>query len=168
LLTSVPVTGITNATPAVVTVPAHNMPQGWPCALIGVAGMIQINAPKYPPRPSDYQQGNVVDENTIALNGVSSNNFSAYLSGGDLVYATPVPLVGMGAQLTIWDTPDKNDTPLVTLTLGSGITIDTDAFTISPVLQTAGLPWTQGYFDLDMTDASGIVTRILTGTLEIN
>lgn len=167
-LVSVPITGITQAAPAVVTAPNHGMPDGWPCAVVAAQGMIQIDSPRYPPQGSDWVKGTVVDVDTVQLNQVSSANYSAYVSGGFLVYQQPANLAGVSAKMTIWDTPDENDTPLVVLLSSSGgVLIDPVAMTLSPVLQTAALTWGLGYFRFDVTDQNGAVTQLMTGTLTI-
>jgi hypothetical protein len=167
-LVSVPITGITQAAPAVVTAPNHGMPNGWPCAVVAAQGMIQINASRYPPRGEDWQKGTVVDVNTVQLNRVSSADYSAYTSGGFLIYQQPQSLAGVTAKMTVWDTPEENDTPLVTLlSTSSGIIIDPVAMTLTPILQTAGLSWQIGYFRFDVTDNTGAVTQLMTGTLTI-
>lgn len=165
------VTGITQAAPAVVTAPGHALPNGWPVALNGVQGMIQINATRYPPQPPDLTPGTVVDANTVSLNEVSSADFTPYWQGGFLVYNAPMPLAGVASTLTVWADPDKCGTPLLTLAVGSGITVDTVGMTIAAEIQTDLLPpltWKLGYYDWDVTDAEGIVTRLLSGTITIN
>lgn len=166
-LASAVITGITHGTPAVITAPAHGVPDGWPVAIVGVDGMTQINATRYPPAAGDFHLAHVVDANTLSLNDVSSAEFTAYLDNGAVVYNTPMPLAGVSAAMTFWDNPGHTGTPLATLTVGSGITIDTAAFTVIPLLQTAGLTWALAYYNLDFTSA-GIVTRALTGTFTIN
>lgn len=166
-LASVPITGITPSAPVVITAPGHGVPQGWPVAAVSVQGMSQINATRYPPQGSDWHAATVLDANTVSLNDVNAGDFSAYTSGGFLVHQTPAPLAGVTAHMAIYATPDRSGTPLVALTSGSGITVDSMAMTIIPELQTAGLAWNLGYYELDMTDAAGVVTRILTGSISI-
>ncbi|MDN7541948.1 hypothetical protein [Burkholderia cenocepacia] len=168
VLTSVPITGITQAAPPVITAAAHGVPNGWPVAVAAAGGMIQINATRYPPQGPDWQKSTVLSSNTLALSNVSAANYSAYTSGGFLVYNTPAVLTGVTATMTIWDNPDHTGTPLATLTsTGGQIAIDTTAMTLTPKLQTAGLTWTQGYYTFDVTDASGTVTELMRGTITI-
>jgi hypothetical protein len=168
VLTTVPVTGVSNAAPAQITAPGHGVPDGWPVALNGVMGMTQINAAHYPPRGEEWQKSILVDPNNLQLADVSSANYPAYLSGGFLVYSTPAVLDGQLFTLTVWDTPEQNDTPLVTLTNPTGITVDPNAMTIVPLLQTAGLTWQQGYYTLTATDpVSGIVTELCAGVITL-
>jgi len=167
-LTSVPITAITQAAPAAITASAHGVPNGWPVAITGAAGMTQINAAHYPPRGEDWQTSQVLDTNTVALQDVSSATYTAYLTGGFLVYRTPAPLVGINFTLSVWDSPERTDTPLLTLTSPDGIAVDLTAMTLTPVLQSASLPWTQGYYTLSATDpGSGIVTELLDGVLTL-
>jgi hypothetical protein len=163
VLVSKPITAITQAAPAAVTATAHGAPNGWQAAVVSALGMTQINAERYPPSGSDWQPITVIDANTVALNNVDSADYTAYLSGGFLVYSAPGLLAGMTATMTFWDNPAKTGTPLLTITP----TLDFTAKTIAPLLATAGLTWALGYYNLDVTDSGGIITRILTGTLAI-
>jgi hypothetical protein len=167
-LTTVPITGITAAAPAVITAPGHGLPDGWPAAVTGVQGMTQINATRYPPAGNDWQPAHAIDANTVAFTDVSSANFTPYTSGGFLVYSTPAVLTGVEATLTIWGSPQRTGTPLATLSSTSGgITIDDTAMTITPLLQTAGLPWQEGYYTLQVTDTQSVVTELMDGVITI-
>lgn len=166
-LKSAAITAITNAAPVVITAPAHGVPNGWPASVVSAGGMTEINATRYPPVQRDLHNATVLTTDTVAFNDVNSADWAAYTSGGFLVYAEPQSLTGVTFSMSVWDTPNKNDTPLVTLTSPSGISVDTVNMTINPLLQTAGLTWTTGYYTLSATDASGVVTDILTGTISI-
>lgn len=172
-LSAAVITAITQATPVAITAPAHGMPNGWPCAVTGVNGMSFINAAEYPPYQSSLTPGSVVDANTVTLNAVSSALWYPYISpGGSLVWYTPQPLVGVAFSMNFYSDAAMATTPLASLSVGSGITVDTNAFTIVPLLQTAPLAATWpsngvGYYKLTATDSSGNVTEILYGILTI-
>lgn len=169
VLWSVPVTGITQAAPPVITAPNHAAPDGWPVAVVSAGGMIQINATRYPPRGLDWQKATVLSASQLQLDGVNAADYPAYTSGGFLVYNTPADLTGVSAVMTVWDNPEHAGTPLVTLsTTGGDITIDTLLSTMTPWLQTAGLTWKLGYYTFDVTDTSGTVTELVRGTLTID
>ena len=165
--TSKPITAISKATPAVVTAAGHALPNGWPCACVGVQGMTQINATRYPPQGGDWKFGTVLTDDTVQLNEVSSADFSTYTSGGALVYDTPVSLASVSLSMPIYEAPDFSGTPLVTLSsAGGSITIDDTLKTIVPLLQTAALTWTTGYYRLEATQGS-IITELLRGIIRI-
>lgn len=168
VLTSKPITAITQAAPAVVTAATHGMPDGWQVAVVSAKGMTQINAQNFPPQGTDWQKGVLVDPNTVQLNKVNSADFSAYTSGGFLVYNTPVSLVGVTGVFTIRDAP-VTGTVLATLTSSpaAGLTLNDTLKQILPKLATAGLSWTLGYYDLELTDSSSNVTQLLTGVITI-
>ena len=169
-ITSVPISAITQAAPVVVTTSsAHGLPNGWPCAVVSAQGMTDINARRYPPQANDLTPGTVLTTTTVQLNAVNSADFSAYTTGGFLVFNAPINLLGVSATMTIWDNPNESGTPLVTLTSGGGgIIIDTLAMTMTPLLQTAALTWTIGYYRFDVTDGSGIVTQLSEGLITLN
>lgn len=166
-LKSAAITAITNAAPAVITATAHGVPNGWPVAVVSVVGMTQINASRYPPSGRDMHNATVLTPDTLALNDVNSADWPAYASGGFVVYSAPQTLTGVSFTMNIWDNPNRTGTPLATLTSASAITVDTVNMTITPLLQTAGLTWDTGYYTLSATDASSVVTDILTGTINI-
>lgn len=159
------ITAITQAAPVVVTAVGHSVPAGWPVAVVSAKGMTQINSTRYPPKANDWHPATVVTADTVKLNDVNSADFSAYLSGGFLVYNVPMSLVGVTARMVVKDSPAG--TVLITLTQLSGITLSTTNFTIIPRIETAALTWTTGYYDLEMTDAAGIITQLLSGVIII-
>ena len=166
--TTKPITAITKATPAVVTAVGHSLPNGWPCACVGVQGMTQINATRYPPQGDDWSFGTVLSADTVAFNSVSSANFSAYTSGGALVYDTPAVLTGMTITMTVYSDPD-HETVLTTLSsvTPAQIAVDLTLMTITPTLQTAALTWDTGYYLVQATDSGGIITELLRGVINL-
>lgn len=98
-----PITGITQAAPAVVTATGHGVLDGWQVAIVSVKGMGAINAQNTPPKDSDYVRATVVDANTLSLNDVNSALFKAYTSGGYVQYFTPVDLTGFTARMEVKD-----------------------------------------------------------------
>lgn len=167
-LSAVPITAISQTAPAVITAPGHGVPPGWPVAVVSAHGMSQINATRYPPQGADWHRATIVSADQVAFNDVNSADFSAYASGGFLVFSTPMALDGMTLGMSVYDNPNHTGTPLVTLAQGVGIFVDPHDLTIIPELQTAGLAWNLGYYVLDATDSGGVVTRLLTGTITIN
>lgn len=166
VLVSKPITGITQAAPVVVTAVGHGVPDGWQVAVVSAKGMTQINTKTFPPVGRDLHKATVITADTLQLNDVNSADYSAYVSGGFLVYNTPVGLTGMTARMVIRDAP-LTGTILATLTEIAGITLDNATKTINPLLATAALTWNLGYYDLELTDTGGKVTQLLTGTISI-
>jgi hypothetical protein len=166
VMISTAITAIDQAVPVSITAVGHSIPDGWPVAVVGARGMTQINATRYPPVERDFSAATVASASVIKLNAVSSTEFSAYTSGGYLVYHTPMNLLGVTAIMIIRDAP-LDGTILATLTEADGITLDNTLKTITPRLETAGLEWTLGYYDLEMTDTNGIVVQLLSGIITI-
>jgi hypothetical protein len=167
VLISKPISAISQSAPAVVTANNHGIPDGWQAAVVSALGMTQINATRYPPSGNDWDEVSVIDANNVALVDTNSANATVYASGGFLVYSTPGLQAGMTATMSFYDPTTPTGTPLLTLTSGSGITLDFTGKTINPLLATAGLLWNSAYFRLDVTDTSGIVTQIMDGILTI-
>jgi len=68
------ITNVTQANPAQVTSPNHNLQNGSIIVISNVVGMTQLNGNSYTVI--------VVDENNFTLNGIDSTGFTAYVSGG--------------------------------------------------------------------------------------
>ena len=69
------ITAVTNANPAQVTSPDHNLQNGSIITILNVGGMTQLNGNTY--------TVTVVDSNNFTLNGIDSTAFGVYTSGGD-------------------------------------------------------------------------------------
>lgn len=165
-LDSYAITNISQSAPAVITMNSHSIPDGWPVAVVSVRGMTQINSKHYPPTRSEMKFASYVSSTQISLNSVNSADYSAYTSGGFVVNNTPVDMSGATALMRIYDAP-VGGTLLMTLTELDGITINNTDRTIRPRIDTAAVTWTTGYYDLEMTDAGGVVTQLLAGVITI-
>lgn len=160
------ITAITQAAPVVITMNSHAIPNGWPVAVVSAKGMTQINSTRYPPSRSDMHYASYISGTQVSLNDVNSADYTAYTSGGFVVTNTPVDMSGAAARMRIYDAP-LNGNLLMTLTDTAGITINNTDRTIRPRIDTAAITWTTGYYDLEMTDAGGVVTQLLTGVINI-
>lgn len=163
------ITGITAAAPAVVTAVGHAAPDGWRVAVVSAGGMRQINAKHNPPWSNEFHKARVLTANTLELNEVNSAGYNAYTSGGYVQYYTPVDLAGFTARMSIKDKVEG--TVLLSLTTTNGrIAIDNTAKTITLTISatdTAAIDWTEGVYDLEMIDPSGVVTPLLSGIITI-
>lgn len=161
------ISAITNAGPVAITATAHGVPDGWSVAIASAGGMRQLNAKYNPPAGADFRQATVSDVNTITLNKVDSSRFTPYTTGGYVVYYTPQDLAGYIARMTIKD--HIGGTVLMSLTTeNSRILVDNTAKTISLLVSaedTADITWSEGVYDLEMVDGSGVVTPLLSGNI---
>lgn len=167
------ITGITQAAPAVVTAPGHGVPDGWRVAVASVQGMREINAKLpgkgEPPLFSDFTRARPLNVNELELNEVNSLDFTAYDSGGTLIYYTPVDLAGATAQLQIRATETAENPPLVNLVSPTDIVIDNVAKSITitiPATDTEDYTFLSGVYELEITIA-GNVTRLLKGNVTV-
>lgn len=163
------ITGITQAGPAVVTAVGHGVPNGWRVAIVSAGGMRQINAKHNPPYDSEFHKATVTSGDTLELNDVNSAGYSVYTSGGYVQYYAPASLAGYTARMTVKDR--VGGTELLSLTTAnSRIALDDTAKTITltvDAIDTAAITWTEGVYDLEMVDGSGVVTSILSGTVTV-
>lgn len=167
-LISKAISAISNAAPADVTTGAvHGLTVGWRVAVVSAKGMLEINAKDFPPSDDELSPVTKIHNTTkVELGEKNSSDYSAYTSGGWLVWYDPVDLIAATGTFKVWDNPERTGTPVISYTVGSGITLDNTAKTITISMPTAGVTWTTGYYALDMTVAAE-VTRVLKGTITI-
>lgn len=159
-----PITGITQAAPAVVTAVAHGVPDGWRVAIVSAKGMRQINAVNTPPKHKDYKVATVLSADSIALNDVNSADFSAYTSGGYVQYNTPKDMTGFAASLVVKDYEGGN----VLLTLTPVIDNTAKTITISmSAAATAALAFDDAIYELLLTSSLGDVTELMAGSITV-
>lgn len=162
------ISAITQADPVRITSTGHGLVDGWPVAIVGVKGMRQINATEFDPAgwPLQMYPATVIDDNTIELNDVRAAEFSAYTSGGSVMYATPLDLANITAiRMQIKD--DIGGTQLALFTLADGDfdvdnTLKVVTLTIAAT-ETAGFAWDDGITDIELVDTAGRVTDALGG-----
>lgn len=169
------ITAITKAAPPVITAASHGLVTGWRVAIVGAGGMTEINAlatDLRKLRAADFHQVTVLTANTVELNRVNASEYTTYTNGGYLVYRTPVSLAGYTARLMIKESyDDAAADAIVSLTSSSGITIDDTTKTITYTISaatTAALTISSGVYDLEMISGSGVVTKIVRGTVTVD
>lgn len=163
------ITGIAQSAPARLTVPGHGVPNGWRVAITNVKGMTDINAEANAVKDRDYHQATVVDANTLDINDINAAGFKPYVSGGQLQFNTPVGLTGYTARMVFRDKVGGTELSRLT-TENGGIAIDATNRTVSISLSastTDALTWKKAVYDLDMVSASGVVTQLLSGTVQV-
>ena len=164
-LTYKPITGITNAAPAVVTAVGHGLPDRWKVAIASVKGMTFINAEHSPPRKNDFHIATVLTGNTISLNDTNSLSYGTYTSGGTLIYNTPVSLATADVYMVFLDKENGTEYVPDKLTVGAGITLDDTLKTITASMSAAttdALTWTKAYYIL-FADEGGVITALFEG-----
>lgn len=165
------ITAISKAAPVSITSAAHGVPNGWRVAVQSVVGMKQINAANDPPKAKDYRLAAVNNANALTLDGVNSLGYSAYVSGGVLVYATPADLAGFTARLQIRKSIPSTAVLVELTTTNGGIVLDNVDKTIKLFMTataTAALSFITGVYALEMISATGTVTSLLEGAVLVS
>ena len=167
-LTSKAITGITQAMPAVVTAIGHSVPDGWPVAIVSAKGMTQANAAHNPPSGQDWHDATLLTADTLRVEGLNTAGYSAYTSGGYLVYKTPVDISAAAFTMDIKDSPE-NGVSLLTLASSpaAGISVDSGNRLILPTFETAALTWDTGYYTL-LAVIAGVSTVVAEGVIRIS
>jgi hypothetical protein len=93
--------------------------------------MKQLNALNTPPKSKDYHIATVIDANTVSFNDTNALGYSAYISGGVLVYNLPVDMASYTARLYIKNKITDTTSVLQLTTENGGITIDNVLKTIT-------------------------------------
>lgn len=166
-----PITGITKAAPAVLTVTGHGLVDGWRGAISNVVGMTEINAKNEPPLdPDEYYKLTVNDANTIEINALNTLGFKPYTSGGILRYRPPVDLDGFTARMS-FRKKIKDSVSLFDLTTDNGrIALDNVEKTITLLIQdedTAEFGFTSAVYDLELVSSGGEVSILLSGQISV-
>jgi len=119
--------------------------------------------------PSQFNLQNFTVATALASNFTITNSTTGqYISGG-LAYA-PVNLTGCTAALQLRSLPSDANAVL-TLTSGSGITITALTGQIdihATAVQTGAIDEGTYYYDLEITNGTGIVTRIAQGQVVVS
>ena len=164
------ITAVTKAAPVSITAATHGLVTGWRAAVISTGGMRELAAKNWPLRATDFHKVTVVDPNTITINDISSIDFTAFTSGGSLVYYTPVSLSGYTARMQIRPTAEDTATPLVSLVSPTDIVLDDTTKTITISISaavTAAYTFLSGVYDLELVSASSVVTKLLSGNVTV-
>ena len=165
-----PITAITNAGPVAITATGHGLATGWRAAVFAAGGMRQINAKQWPPRSTDFHLVTESTVDVITFNDTDSENFTAYTSGGSLVYWTPLSIATCTARMMIRATALAADPPLVSLASPTDITLDDTNHVITIVIAatvTAAYTFAAGVYDLELVTAGGVVTKLLSGNVTV-
>ncbi len=158
------ITGITQAAPAVVTVPAHAIPDGWRVKITNVGGMTDINS------TDTYHIATVLTSDTIELNAINSIGYKAYTSGGVAEYNEPVSLTGYTARMQIREKLDSTTVIKELTTENAGIVIDTSNKKITLVISatdTALFTFNSAVYSLEMVSSGGNVTPFANGVITL-
>lgn len=156
------ISALTNAAPCAVTATAHGIPNGWPVGIESIKNMPELCEGK-------KWTAQVIDANDLILQNLNTADMRTYVSGGYLVYNTPVFLTGYTASMAI-KSPDGSSTYLTLSTTDGSIIIDPVGCTITLNIAAAvsnAWTWVSAIYTLEMTDASGNVKTILHGNLNV-
>lgn len=158
-----PITDIEQSAPVSITATGHGLASGWGAAITNVSGMTELNATANALRESDFRPVTVVDPNTITINSVDAAGFSAYVSGGHLIYYTPTTLAGAEVRLDLRDAVGGTMLYQMSSTIGN-IAIDDAAHTITitiPAADTEGFTFLSAVGDLEVVYTDGFVDELL-------
>lgn len=163
------ISGITNAAPVVLHVPAHGLLIDQLFAVQNAGGMAEINT-KDASSLKDWYRATIVDPDHIEINKINSTGFKPFTTGGNILYRSVVDLTGYTARMLIRDRIGGNILHTMTTELGN-IAIDnankfiTLTFTDT---ETELFSWKKGVYDLEMVSPAGIVTSILEGEVYVS
>lgn len=163
------ISAISQTAPVRITCNSHGVPDGWRVAIVSVKGMTQINARNNPPKNNDYHKATVIDANTLEINDINAADFKPYISGGYVMYNTPVDMTGYTARMSIKD-KIGGDELLRLDTSNSRIIIDNVNKTIKLTISatdTAAISWRKGVYDLELVSPSGFVETLMSGRVDV-
>lgn len=158
----VPITNISKSAPMVITVPTHEIPEGWRIKVTNVGGMKEINSNDI------YHTVTTVTNNTLTINNINSLSYSTYTSGGVVEYNKPIDISYFTARMQI-RSKIASDTIIYNLTSENGnIELNTEFSTITLILQdeiTKDFNFNSAVYDLELISDAGEVIRLAGGTI---
>lgn len=160
-----PIAAIAATAPVRLTVDGHGLTGDWLAWVIGTSGLQELN--REPPRQLPHRV-EVIDADTLEINGLSATGFKPAAGSGQLVYQPPVDLTGATARLTIRE-QEEGGAELLVLASGTGIT-HTAPGTLKVEIAadvTEGLSWTSAWYHLEVTFADGTVSRFFRGPVTV-
>lgn len=152
-----PIEVITLGYPTVVQVTAHGLPNGaFPIAIVN-AGKFSTSSTA----AADRTVARRIDDDTFMLN-VNSAAYTAYVSGGLLVYTPPKNLTGYLARAHMRKRITAPDPPIFSLSQVDGITLGGLQGSVDVEIsaeRTAMVVNSRTYFHVELEDVDGVVTR---------
>lgn len=165
------VTAATATAPVTVTAVDHGLVAGWRFALSNIAGMVNLNAKEEPPNElTEYHTAVVVSSDIVEINDINAKAFPAYISGGVLRYHPPVDLTGYTARMQFRKSAKDAAILLSLTTENGGITVNNSTKTITLLVtktQTELITYLAAVYDLELINAAGEVTILLSGKITI-
>lgn len=160
-----PITSITKSAPVIITAAGHQVPVGWRARVTNVTGMKEINCSE-----DEYYTVTGTTTDTVTLNSINSVGYTTYTSGGILEYNQPVDLTGYTARMHIREKLESTSIITQLTTENNRIILDNTYKTITLKIEaadTALLNFTQAVYNLELVSASGLVTSLTTGNIQL-
>ncbi|QRY79629.1 hypothetical protein JVX91_00510 [Pseudomonas sp. PDNC002] len=160
-----PISAIAATAPARLTVDDHGLTGDWLAWVAGTTGVEGLN--REPPRQLPHRV-EVIDADTLEINGLNAAGFKPAAGSGQLVYQPPVDLTGATAALTIREREDGGAVLLV-LSTGAGITNTAPGTLVVEIApeSTDDITWTSAWYHLEITFADGTVSRFFRGPVTV-
>jgi hypothetical protein len=162
--TYVPITGISNSAPLVVTVPGHSIPADWRVKFTNIVGMTDLNS------QDTYHQVTSTTTNAIVINSINSIGFKTYTSGGIVEYNTPIDMTGYTAKMQIRKKITDTAYILELTTDTPSIYIDNTNKTINLTILpevTAAFDFSSAVYSLELISAGGEVYQLINGNISL-
>lgn len=164
------ITAASKAASCVLTVPGHGLTDDWPFRIQDVVTPFELNSPA--DDSSQVLLANVVDADTLQLDGVNSLGMKAFIAGtGVISYLQPGDLEGLAARLVVRPKPASAASVVYSSVTGD-LVVDKATAAIDVVLsavKTAAIAWKSGTYDLELFDPADTakVYRIASGTIAL-
>ena len=158
-----PITAIAATAPVRLTCD-HGLPADWLIWVQGVQRMQELNRAPRRERPHRVE---VVDATTLEINALSAVGGAP--AGGQIIYQPPVDLAGASACMQVRTAP--GGALLLELSTANGGLSITGPGTIDRHLSaadSAGIAWTGGVYDLEVTYPDGTVHRYFEGPVTVS
>lgn len=125
-----PITGVAQAAPVALTVPGHDLRDGWPFWVFCLKRPASLNT-GCDEEPSAPYIAEVVDENTLSINHINGLCLDAYAGGGVIRYYERADITDFSALMQVRRSPADTNILFEASSIGPSpmILVDADAAT---------------------------------------
>lgn len=170
------ITGVAKTAPVSITVVGHDLKSDWPYWISGLKKPACLNNwadPCGAPDVGEPYMAEVVDADTLVINGINGLDLDAYAGGGVIRYYARADITGYeavmqvrqsaGSDVVLFEASSTGANPLITVdpvTATFGLTVPADAF--------AAATFREAQYEIEITAPTGEKYRLAYGALSLS
>lgn len=173
------ITGIGKTAPVSITVPGHDLKDDWPYWISGLKKPACLNNWSDPcggsgdPDVGEPYMAEVVDDDTLVINGINGLDLDAYAAGGVIRYYARADVAGYEAVMQVRASATSETVLFEASSTGANplITIDPDTATFSltiPADAFVGATFREAVYEIEITAPTGEKYRLAFGSVYLD